>query len=366
MNIEFGIVGLPQSGRTTLFNALTAGQAGGGGQSRGGTHLGVAQVADARLDALGGLLRPERTVMVSVSYIDMGASVKGLVDSKEMGGQLLNQLSAVDALITVVRDFESDAVPHPAGGLDVDRDIAAMNLELTFSDLAILERRLERIAATLKAARSAERVPLGREQSLLARVKGELEQEIPIREQDLSAEDTRAINHFQFLTAKPLLVVINVGENRVPEAAALEAQLNTTHARPGCRVVVLCGKLEMELTQLAAETAEVWRAEFGLSESGLDHVIRASYDLLGLVTFFTGSSSEIRAWPVPGGTLAPAAAGKVHTDMQRGFIRAEVISLDDLLACGGFPEARKRGLLRQEGKTYVVRDADVITFLFNV
>jgi ribosome-binding ATPase YchF (GTP1/OBG family) len=152
----------------------------------------------------------------------------------------------------------------------------------------------------------------------------------------------------------------------VPEAAALEERLDTAHARPGCRVVALCGRLEMELTQLEDETAETWRSEFGLSESGLDRVIRASYDLLGLVTFFTTTSSEVRAWPVPGGTLAPPAAGRVHTDMERGFIRAEVIGLDDLLACGSFTEARKKGLLRHEGRTYTVQDGDVITFLFNV
>ena len=367
MNVEFGIIGLPQSGRTTVFNALTGGTAdtakrGGAGEA----HIGVVKVSDPRLDALTDILRPERTVPVSVSYVDIGASVKSLVEDRGIGGQLLGQLSKVDALINVVRSFEDERIPHSEGSLDVGRDITAMNLELAFSDLAILERRLGRIEVSMKAARQAERLPLVREQELLMRIKAELEKDVLVREQGLTAEETRMVSHFQFLTAKPLLIVANIGEEQLPEAAFLEEKLNSAYARPGCRVIALCGKLEMELVQLDDETRETYRAEFGLTESGLDRVVRQSYEVLGLVSFFSIASNEVRAWPVRAGTEAPVAAGKIHTDMERGFIRAEVISYDDLVKCGGIAEARKKGLLRMEGKSYRVQDGDVITFLFNV
>ena len=367
MNIEFGIIGLPQSGRTTIFNALTGGTADTTKHAREGVaHVGVARVSDPRLDGLTEVLHPERTVSVTVSYIDIGASVKGLVEDKGIGGQLLGQLSNVDALINVVRVFEDERIPHSEGSLDVDRDITAMSLELTFSDLAIVERRLGRIEDSLKAAKPAERQAFISEQELLGRIRAALEKEVPVREQDLTAEETRMISNFQFLTAKPLLVVANIGEEQLLEAASLEEKLNSAYARPKCRVIALCGKLEMELTQLDDETKETWRAEFGLTESGLDRVVRLSYELLGLVSFFSIASNEVRAWPVRADTEAPIAAGKIHSDMERGFIRAEVISYGDLVRCGSIAQARRKGLLRMEGKFYRVQDGDVITFLFNV
>jgi len=367
MNIEIGIIGLPQSGRTTLFNALTGGEVDTAKRTQAGeAHVGVASFADPRLDTLTDILKPKKTVPITVSYIDIGASVKGLVEGKGIGGQLLAQLSKVDALINVVREFQDDSIPHSEGSLDVARDIAAMNLEMAFSDLAIIERRLGRIEESLKGARPAERQPFLHEQELLAKIKGGLEEEVPIREQALTEEETRAINNFQFLTAKPLLIVVNIGEDRLPEAETFETELSSNYSRPRCRVIALCGKVEMELAQLDSETAATWRAEFGLTESGFARIIRVSYELLGLVSFFTTASAEVRAWPVPGGTAAPVAAGKIHSDMERGFIRAEVISFNDLVKCGSLAEARKQGLLRTEGKTYTVQDGDVITFLFNV
>ncbi|UCB43350.1 MAG: redox-regulated ATPase YchF [Dehalococcoidales bacterium] len=367
MNIEIGIIGLPQSGRTTFFNALARGEADTVKHAQAGAaHVGVASFADPRLDTLTDILKPNKTIPITVSYVDIGASVKGLVEGKGIAGQLLTQLSKVDALINVVREFQNDSIPHSEGSLDVARDIAAMNLEMAFSDLAIIERRMGRIEESLKGAKPAERQPFLREEEVLAKVKAGLEEEVPIREQTLTGEETRAISNFRFLTAKPLLIVVNIGEDRLPEAETLEAELNATYARPKCRVVTLCGKLEMELSQLDSETAATWQAEFGLTESGFIRIIRVSYELLGLVSFFTIASSEVRAWPVPGRTVAPVAAGKIHSDMERGFIRAEVISFDDLVKCGSLAEARKRGLLRTEGKAYIVQDGDVITFLFNV
>ena len=368
MSVDIGITGLAESGRTTIFNALTRGQADTGRytQEASASHIGTAKVPEPRLKVLADILHPGKVISVSATYIDIGASVKGLVEGKGIGGQLLTQISNVDALVNVVRAFEDETIPHPEGSLDIGRDITNMGLELTFSDLAILERRLERLGISLKGAKPAERSTLLREQELLNKVKADLEKDVPIREVTLTAEEARAMAGYQFLTAKPLLIVVNVGEKQLPETESLAAELNARYSRPECRVVALCGELEMELAQLDDSAADELRAEFGISESGVDRIIRESYDLLGLISFFTIASGEVRAWSIPSSTSAVKAAGKIHSDMEKGFIRAEVISYDDLVKCGSLPEARKKGLLRLEGKNYTVQDGDVITFLFNV
>ncbi|MFC1986942.1 redox-regulated ATPase YchF [Chloroflexota bacterium] len=368
MSVDIGIIGLPKSGRTTIFDALTGCEANTGRYTPEGSspHIGTAKVPEPRLKALADMLNPKRVVPVSAAYIDIGASVKDLVKDKGISGQLLSQLSNVDALIIVVRAFRDESIPHVEGSLDIDRDIANMNLELTFSDLALLERRLERVGVSLKGAKPAERPALLREQELLAKVKADLEKDVPIRELALSAEESRAMTNFQFLTAKPLLVVVNIGEDQLPKSESLEKELNSRYSRPKCRVVTVCGKLEMELTQLDDSAAEALRAEFGVREPGVECIIKLSYELLGLISFFTIASGEVKAWSIHSGLDAVKAAGKIHTDMERGFIRAEVISYDDLVECGSLPEARKKGLLRLEGKNYIVQDGDVVTFLFNV
>jgi len=303
-------------------------------------------------------------VPAEVSYIDIGATVKG--GERGMGGQVLGELSNTDALINVVRAFADDSIPHPEGSLDVERDIAAINLELALHDAGIIGRRLERIETSLKGADSTERQGLLREQQLLARLKTELEKEAPIRQLGLTADETRAIANFQFLTAKPLLILVNIGEGQICEAASLEKEFEQRHRGAGLGVITLCGRLEMELTQLDEEAEKECRAEFGVTEPGLDRVVRLSYQLLDLVTFFTTVSDEVKAWSIPRGTTALKAAGKIHSDMERGFIRAEAISYDDLMKCDSMAEAHKKGRLRLEGKGYTVQDGDVITFLFNV
>jgi len=363
VSVDIGIIGLAKSGRTTIFNALTRGKADTGDLA---PHTGIAKVPEPRLKVLVDMLHPKRVVPAEVRYVDIGASVKGLAKDKAIGGQSLTQLSNVDALINVVRAFTDESIPHIEGSLDVDRDIATMDLELAFSDLVIIERRLERIELSLKGAKQLERQGLLREQEMLARVKAELENEVPIRELELTTDEARTIANYQFLTAKPLLIAVNIGEDQLPKAASLEAELNSHYSRPKCRTITLCGKLEMELTQLDDSAAEGFRSEFGISESGPDRVIKLSCQLLGLISFFTTVSGEVKAWSIQTGTSALKAAGKIHTDMERGFIRAEVISYDDLVKCGSLSEARKRGLLRLEGKNYIVQDGDVITFLFNV
>jgi GTP-binding protein YchF len=361
MTLNIGIVGLAQSGKTTIFNALTRGQA----DTKSSTlHIGKAKVPEPRLKALADMLQPKRVVPAEVSYIDIGATVKG--GGRGMGSQLLGELSHADALINVVRSFADDSIPHIEGSLDVERDIAAIDLELALHDAGIVSHRLERIETSLKGADPTEHQQLLREQQLLARLKTELEKETPIRQLGLIADETRAISNFQFLTAKPLLIAVNIGEEQTGEAASLEEELNSRHRGVGRGVIALCGELEMELTQLDEEAEKECRAEYGITEPGLDRVIRLSYQLLDLITFFTTVSDEVKAWSIPKGTTALKAAGKIHSDMERGFIRAEAISYDELTRCGSMAEAHKKGRLRLEGKGYPVQDGDVITFLFNV
>jgi len=358
--MEIGIIGLPSSGRTTLFEALTGTKP----ETRTGAavNVGVAKVPDKRLDGLAKLFQPKRVVLAEIKYIDIvGGFGKG-----GMGGQLLTQLGTVDAFIHVVRLFEDASIPHVEGSLDPQRDVGAVDLELAFSDLAIIERRLKRIEESLKGARSQEREPLLKEAALLERIKKELEREVPLWQQGLTSEEGKLLENYQFLTAKPMLVVLNLGEEQIGQTISLEAEVLAHYKRPNFRVVALCAKLEKELVQLSEAEAADFRTSWGLSEPGLSRLLGISYDLLSLLSFFTTASGEVKAWTIRQGTTALKAAGKIHTDMERGFIRAEVIAYNDLMNCGSLAEARRRGLLRLEGKGYVVQDGDVITFLFNV
>jgi len=367
MSVSTGIIGLAKSGRTTVFNALTKGKAETGVYTQeGAPHIGVTRVPEPRLKQLVDMLQPQKIVPAEVTYVDIGASIKDLAKGKTGSSQWLTQLSDVDALINVARAFTDESIPHIEGSLDVKRDIASMNLELAFSDLAIMERRLERIEIALKGAKPPERQHLLSEQEMLARLKVNLEKDLPIRELELTAEEIKTLANYQFLTAKPLLNVVNIDENQLPEAGSLEAELGAEYQRPKCRLITFCGKLEMELTELENSEAEELRAGFGITESGIERVIKLSYELLGLISFFSIVSHEVRAWSIRRGTDALRAAGKIHSDIERGFIRAEVISFDDLVKCGNLAEARKKGLVRLEGKNYIVQDGDVITFLFNI
>jgi GTP-binding protein YchF len=363
MSVNIGIIGLAESGRSTIFSVLTGIETGSAGQA---PHIGVTKVPDPRLQALADILHPKRVVLAEVQFTDIGASAGGLGSSRGISGQLLAELSNVDALIAVVRAFSDESVPHVEGSVDAERDIAAIGLELCISDLAILERRLDRIKESLKGAKPPEHQHLLREQEILLVIKSNLEKDVPIRQLTLSLDEVRVITGYQFLTAKPILIAVNIGEEQLSRAASLEERLGSQYARAKCSVVTICGKLEMELAQLDEAAAEEFRAEYNLAESGRDRLIQRSYRLLGLISFFTVVSDEVKVWPVPEGTDALRAAGKIHSDIERGFIRAEVISYDDLVGCGSLAEARRRGLLRLEGKNYRIHEGDVITFLFNV
>lgn len=369
MSINIGIIGLTKSGKTTIFDGLTRGKSAASSHSaKLEAHVGKTTVPEPRLETLANMLYPKKVVYPEAQYLDIATSIKNLVaEEKGIGGKLLNQLSALDAFINVVCAFHDESVPHPKGSLDINRDIAEMDMELAFSDLAIIERRLKRIETSLKSATQAERQAGAREQSLLMKLKAVLENNVPIRELSLTAEDARAISSYQFLTAKPLLIAVNIGEDQLAQSEKLETELNSRHSQPNRRVTVLCGKLEAELAQLDDDAAKEFRDGYGIKEPGLDRVIKQSYELLGLISFFTTVSGELKAWSIPKGTTALKAAGKIHSDIERGFIRAEVITYDDLLKYkGDFAEARKKGLLRAEGKEYIVQDGDIITFLFNV
>jgi GTP-binding protein YchF len=362
--MKVAIIGLPMSGKTTIFNALTKGKAQVAAYSPTLTpNIGVAKVSDSRLSVLEGIFQPKKTVPAEVNYIDIAGPIKGF-GKEGAGGELLNYLTTADALLQVVRAFEDDQVLHPEGSIEPKRDIASLDLELAVSDLAIMERRLGKLETSLKAAKATEREPYLKEQLLLQKIRAELEKDVPIRLQGLAEEEIKMLANYQFLTAKPMLVVLNIGEDQIPKASQLEAEVSSLY--PQFAVVALCGKLEMELGQLIDVEAKEFRETMGLSEPALDRVIDLSYSLLALVSFFTTVSSELKAWTIPAGTPAQKAAGKIHSDMERGFIRAEVIGYKDLESCGNTAEARKRGLLRTEGKDYIIQDGDVVTFLFNV
>lgn len=364
--MQLGIIGLARSGKTTVFNAVTRGSALVGAYSSSvQPNVGVVNVPDERVDRLSSIYHPKKTTYATIQYVDFPAAGESFGKGEGPAGKFINDLARTDALIHVVRAFEDETVPHPEVSIDPERDIVTMDLELTFADLAIIERRLHRMEAELRSMKAGERDALQRTKELLERMRAGLEQETPIREQGLTDEDWRLLEGSQFLTAKPLLLVVNIGEGDLARRTAIEEEFRDRHARPGKDVAAFCGKFEMELNELGEEEAAEFRASAGVTESGMAEAIRLSYHLLGLISFLTAGPDECRAWTVAAGSTAPEAAGKIHTDLKHGFIRAEVVHFDDLVACGSEAEARKRGLLRTEGKQYVVQDGDVLHILHN-
>jgi ribosome-binding ATPase len=368
MSLRLVIVGLPQSGKTTVFNALTRSQAETGSYStaEGEPNLATVKVPDPRLDTLTPLFNPRRVVPADVQYLDVAGVAKGLAE-QGMGGQLLGHLAQANALVLVVRAFEDDNVPHPEESVDPLRDLETLFLEFTFSDLGMIEKRLARIESTIQKTRGTEREQNEREAAALQRCKQALEDGRPIREVDLDEEEDKLLRGFGFLTQKPVLALLNAGEEQLGDPAAqLVAEARERFSRPGIEIDALAGKIEMEIAQLDAADAEMFMSDLGISESSLDRMIRLSYRLLGLISFFTVGPDENRAWTVRNGATAVEAASEIHSDIARGFIRAEIVAYDDMIATGSMAEARKAGKLRLEGKTYIVQDGDIAHFLFNV
>jgi GTP-binding protein YchF len=354
--MKLGVIGLPQSGKTTIFNALTRGHqpvtTSGG---RFDVHTGVVDVPDVRVDHLSDLFKPKKTIYAKVTYAD----IAGLEGSQSaISGQLLNLLTQMDGLLHVVRCFEDPSVPHPSGSVNPLRDIATMDAELLLNDLIAVERKLERLADERRKGGGREKSLIEREAVLFERFKDALSREVPLREIELTADEEKTLSGFGFLTRKPMLVLLNLHEGQ--ELPPVE------YTHPHCDLVPLQGKLEMEIAQLDPADAADFMAEYGITEQGLARVIRVSYALLGLISFFTVGADEVRAWTLPRGSTAYEAAGAIHTDLQKGFIRAEVISCDELLTLGGLKEANAKGRLRLEGKEYIVHDGEIVHIRFNV
>ena len=359
--MQVGIVGLPLSGKTTIYNALTRSQAETSRHDAGRcqVHTAVVEVPDPRVDILAAMFRPRKTTHAKIQYND----ISGVASGTGRGGidaQVLTTLSTCDALLQVVRAFRSDLVLHPDGEADPARDLAALRLELILSDLAVVERRIERLQAGVKKAQGSQRQVQEHERVLMETLRTALEGEGLIGDLALSPEDQRLIRGYQFLTAKPALVVVNAGEDDP------EPDLDWANHRRDTAALALKGSLEMEIAQLPEAEVAPFLAEYGIREPGLHRMVRACYDLLGLMSFFTVGEDEVRAWTVRRGATALDAAGVIHSDLARGFIRAEVIAYDDMVACGTLAEARKRGKLRLEGKEYIVQDGDILNVRFNV
>ncbi len=354
--MKTGIIGLPQVGKTSLFRILTHAPAEAAHANPREAHVGVAKVPDARLDRLAALYHPRKLIHAAVEYADVAAiGQEALKDTA-----YLTALRQVDALAHVVRAFDDPAIPH-VGELDPLRDIRNVEFDLMVSDLGQIEKRLERLEKDLKKIRNPE---LEREFDLLQRAKAQLESERPLREMQMSPEDKKRIRGFMFLSEKPILHVLNVSESgelgRDLEQAVDKFKLTELAARPNTGATAVCGKVEAELAELSDEDAAEFLASYGLQEGGLARLIRKSYELLGLVSFFTVGEDECRAWTVPRNTRAVEAAGAIHSDLEKHFIRAEVIHWDALLEAGSEATARAQGTLRLEGKEYLVKDGDVV------
>ncbi len=354
MNIA--LCGLPRCGKTTLWSILTGQPVDPG--ARAEVRRGVARVPDTRLDELSVLYRPEKTTHASVTYVDLAPVERG---GRRSDNPILADLRAADALLLVLRLWDDPADPHPEGSIDPARDLELVETEFFLADLEVAGRRLERLESSIKKTGNKEEA---RERELIAKVSDLLEREIPLRAAELDTYESKILRGYAFLTAKPLLVAANLPES---DASSIgrppsELGLDALDGRPGCDFVALSAKIEQEVASLAEEDARAFREDLGIRDPALDRLIRASYRLLGLLSFFTVGEDECRAWTVREGTLARAAAGAVHSDIERGFIRAEVVRWDDLLAAGSLSAAREKGRLGLEGKSYPVKDGDVIHF----
>lgn len=360
--MELGIIGLPNSSKTTIFNALTRGDQPTSATSSGKLefHTAVVDVPDPRVDALSALFKPRKTTYAKVTYTDIAGLDQGMAQ-KGLSGQLRHRLSQMDAFIHVLRAFEDPSVSHPLGSINAQRDLEILDQEMILLDLLAVQSRLERIAESIKRAKKGEeRQLLELEQALFERLQTALEAEIPLRDIEISDEEMIGLRGFGFLTLKPVLVVLNTGEERLPpERFVVYSHRHTV-------IMSLQGKLEMEIAQLDPEEAAVFMEEFDIAEPALDRMIRTSYDLVGLQSFFTVGEDEVRAWTVRKGAAAVEAAGAIHSDLARGFIRAEVVAYADLMAAGSMAEAKKAAALRLEGKEYPVKDGDILHVRFSL
>jgi hypothetical protein len=355
--LKIGIVGLPQVGKTTLFRILTHAHGSGLGSARPEAHVGVVRVPDARLERLAEMFHPQRTVHATIEYVDTPGSI---IDLARTGVQS-QALRELNALAQVVRVFESELIPAEGGCVNPKRDIENVELELILSDLGAVEKRVERLEKDLKKQKNP---ALEKELHVLKLCKAALDKQTPLREATLGPEEERLIRGFTFFSLKPMLYVLNLGEEgaaRADAAEQLAAEVGLK-AKLHTKVTAVCGKVEAELAELKDAEAAEFLASYGLKESAVARLIRSTYALLGLISFFTTDGGECRAWTIRAGTTAFEAAGEIHSDIQRGFIRAEAVKFEDLMAAGSMAEARTRGVLKVEGKEYVLHDGEVVHF----
>ncbi len=368
--MKIGIVGRPHVGKTTVFNALAQSNVEiGDYTNKKQVNLSTITVPDDRLENLLPIYQAKTVVPATIDYIDGGGTSRSAInpnvdisDKSEIDTGVLAQLRTVDALAHVVRLFEDETVPHIDGNVDAKRDIDAVNLEFVFADLQIIEGRLSRLEKLLKNQKTPE---YQNEFRVLETFKQTLDDGIPLRSLTIAENDEKLIRGYGFLTLKPLLIICNISETQLHEANQLAEHFTEYEEQAQTAVIVLAAKLEMEIAQLEAEDAEIFRVEMGLKQSALNRFIKTSYNLMGLITFFTGGPKEVRAWTLHQGQTAVEAAGMIHTDFERGFVRAECINWNDLVTCGSHTQARSKGLLKVEGKTYQVKEGDVLNILAN-
>jgi len=366
MALATGIVGLPNVGKSTLFNAIT--QAGAESANYPfctiDPNVGVVDVPDERLQKMAQIVNPQRIVPTSFQFVDIAGLVKGASKGEGLGNKFLSHIREVDAIIHVVRCFENSDITHVAGKVDPASDIETINLELVLADLETVEKRLDRVARQKK---SGDKQAVT-EHGILERLQQVLQEGRPARMVELDEEEKRIIKSLNLLTMKNVLYAANVSETEIanPDANPHVQTVKEIAAAEGAGVVPISAQVEAEIAELDGEERQMFLEELGLTSSGLDRLIAAAYRLLGLITYFTAGEKEVRAWTIREGTKAPQAAGVIHSDFERGFIRAEVVGYEDLIACGSMAAAREKGLLRLEGKDYVVRDGDIMTFRFNV